>query len=222
MAIQQPVRRPAPVRTRRSRLPRITWSGLGISLLIGYFAFVTWPGQTVAVLVLLILLPILAAVLNRTQPQRLNTLFHRLDKAAAHLPKPAAIPRQATAAKLQNMHWTRFEEAGVEAARKAPDVAHAELTGKSGDRGCDGLVRLANGSTWLLQFKRYNAKNKVDGETVRATVGAAQLAHCTGAAIVTSSGFTKEAVTQAVKLGVVLFDGTDTAQWMNGGRAPWQ
>jgi len=64
MAIQQPVRRPAPVRARRSRLPRITWSGLGISLLIGYFAFVTWPGQTIAVLALLILLPILAAILN--------------------------------------------------------------------------------------------------------------------------------------------------------------
>lgn len=43
MAIQQPVHRPTPAPARRSRLPRITWSGLGITLLAGYFAVVTWP-----------------------------------------------------------------------------------------------------------------------------------------------------------------------------------
>lgn len=222
MTIPQQQMRTAPAATPRSRRPRITRSGLAFTVLAACFCFVNWPYPTIAAAVLLVVLLVVAAHLNKTQPQRLNTLFRRLDKAAALLPKSAVIPRHATAAKLQHLHWTRFEEAGIQAARKTPGVVEAVPTGKSGDRGCDGQVRLVNGQRWLLQFKRYNAKNNVDGQTVRATVGAAHLAGCTGAAIITSSGFTKEAVAQAGKLGVVLFDGNDTAHWMNGGRAPWQ
>lgn len=221
MAISQQRPRATPTPVRRGRMPRITWSGLGITLLLDYFAFVTWPAPTIAVNALLILLTVLAAVLNKTQPQRLNALFHRLDKATALLPKQAPIPRLATAAKLRNMNWDRFEDAVVARAKTSPGVTHAVLTGKTGDRGCDGIVYLANGSRWLIQSKRFNAKNRVSGETVRATVGAAHLAGCTNAVIVTSNTFTAAAVKEAGQLGVVLFDGDDTAAWFNGGRAPW-
>lgn len=216
---QQPVhRRPATKARRKSRLPRIHWGWYAAATVIVIAAARTHPILTTAVITTVLLSLILAAA----RPRRLARLFRPIDQFAARLPKRSAIPRQATAAKLQNLHWSRFEEAGIQAARQTPGVVEAVPTGKSGDRGCDGQVRLVNGQRWLLQFKRYNAKKKVDGETVRATVGAAHLAGCTGAAIVTSSGFTKKALEEAVELGVVLFDGDDSAAWMNGGRAPWQ
>jgi restriction system protein len=220
MTIQQQHIRTAPSRRRRAVLPRITWSGIGLTLLIGYFSYVTWPAQTIAALIIVFVLAVLAVVTS-FRPGRLAPFFHHVDQIAARIPKRSAIPRQATLGRLQTMHHDRFEDAVVERAQQSPLVAHASRTGQTRDRGCDGLVHLTNGTRWLIQCKRYSPKNKVGGETVRTTAGAATQAGCTNAAIVTTSGYTTEAHEAARALGVVLFDGNDTAAWMNGGRPPW-
>ncbi len=209
-------------RPARRRLPRyltrLHWGWYVAALVAVIAGAQSHPVLTIAVLATIALSLLTAAV----RPKKLAGLFRRADALAARMPKRTAIPRQVTVHKLQTMHWGRFEEATIERARTSPGVINATLTGKAGDGGCDGIVHLVNGSRWLIQCKRYNGKKNIPGDTVRSTVGAAHLADCTNAVIVTSGDFTKAAKTEAAKLGVVLFNGDDTAAWMRGGRAPWQ
>lgn len=218
MTVPQQRIRTAPARRRSRRLPTITWGGAASAALAIYVIFKTWPLQTTATLTILITVVTLAVV----RPRRLARLFRGVDRVAAHMPKRSAIPRQASLGHLQTMNWSKFEQAVIVRAEQSDYVTRAVGTGKSGDRGCDGIVTLTNGARVLIQCKRYKDARKITGEMVRATDGAMRQASCNFAAIVTTSDFTKEGQIAAAQLSVIPFNGAATANWFNGGRAPWE
>lgn len=230
MATYQPARRPrvskntTTVRrrtrrpSRRRRLPRLTLGWLALTLFAGYILVKTYPMQSIAAVVVVATIGIVCVI----RPRRLAGLFTRVDRLASRRRARSAIPRHSSLARLQVMHHDRFENAVTERAAQSPYVTHAIRTGQTRDRGCDAIVQLTDSRRVLLQYKRYNPKNKIGGPIVRETAGAVRQAGCDYGIVVTTSDFTPEAHTAASALGVVLANGPFVAEWMSGGRAPWE
>lgn len=207
------IRRPAPWSLRR--LPRISWGWAAGIAFGGYIVAKTYPVQSAAAVAVVAA----AVILHVVRPARMAGLFARIDRLYA---SRRAMPQQASLGRLQTMHWAKFEQAVIVRAEQSDYVTHAVLTGKTGDRGCDGIVHLTNGIRVLIQCKRYKNTKKINGDTVRATDGAKRQAGCDLAVIVTSSDFTAEGQIAAASLGVIPFNGAATSNWLNGGRAPWE
>lgn len=222
MTIPQQRYRTTPARRRpsrrTSRLTRIHWGWWVAAVIAALVAVQQHPVISACALTLVVASVIVAAV----RPRRFARLFHRIDQVAARIPERSAIPRQASLGHLQTMHWSKFEQAVIARAEQSPYVARASLTGKTGDRGCDGIVTLTNGARVLIQCKRYKNTKKINGETVRSTDGAMRQAGCNLSVIVTTSDFTTEGQIAAAALGVIPFDGAATTDWFRGGRAPWE
>lgn len=216
--------RKTPARPARTlRLPRITWGGaiaLGITLAA---VAKTWPIYTGLAVALAATITVLTVV----RPRRLNPLIHRATAIAtaiqarrAHLPAPG----QRTLAAFQRMNPTQFEQATTALAQEDTRVAHAQHTGRTADRGIDTLVTLHTGHRILVQCKHHRTGKKVGGDTVREIVGSVLANGCHAGVIVTTTGFTAEALATNTALGrnaLALIDGAALEQWANGGHAPW-
>ena len=89
--------------------------------------------------------------------------------------------------------------------------------GRSGDGGIDGIIkqdRLGLDNVYV-QAKRYAAENSVGAGEVRNLAGALQMHKATKGVLITTSGFTKDAITTARQIGtIVLVDGEQLAQLM--------
>lgn len=226
-ATQQPARtrktRPTP---RRRPLPRITLTSAIVLVVVIMGAAKTWPVQTGLLTGLIAVTGIIVVV----RPRRLAPLLTHADAladlAAAirarrhHLPKPGHRTRGAFLA----LHPTQFEQAITALAREDDRVAHAEHVGRTADRGIDVLVTLHNGWRILVQCKHHTTTKNVGGNTVREIAGSVLAARCHAGVIVTTTGFTAEAMATNVALGrnaLALVDGNALVQWANGGHAPW-
>ncbi len=94
-----------------------------------------------------------------------------------------------------------------------------ERLGKSGDGGIDGVIRedLLGLDRIYLQAKRYQPGNSVDGESVRAFLGALISQGAQKGVFITTSSFTKQALRvaeQAGALRLVLIDGVELTRLM--------
>ena len=89
--------------------------------------------------------------------------------------------------------------------------------GRSGDGGIDGIIkqdRLGLDNVYV-QAKRYAAENSVGAGEVRNLAGALQMHKATKGVLITTSSFTKDAITTARQIGtIVLVDGEQLAQLM--------
>jgi restriction system protein len=94
-----------------------------------------------------------------------------------------------------------------------------ERLGKSGDGGIDGIIRedLLGLDRIYLQAKRYQPGNSVDGESVRAFLGALISQGAQKGVFITTSSFTKQALRvaeQAGALRLILIDGVELTRLM--------
>ncbi len=92
-----------------------------------------------------------------------------------------------------------------------------QAVGRSGDGGIDGIIkqdRLGLDNVYV-QAKRYAAENSVGAGEVRNLAGALQMHKATKGVLITTSSFTKDAITTARQIGtIVLVDGEQLAQLM--------
>ena len=113
--------------------------------------------------------------------------------------------------RLRNSPSEFLEYVGVELLKKMGYGATGTVTGKSGDRGLDGLVdRDPLGlDTVYLQAKRYAQGVTVGGRDVREFIGAMHQRGATKGVFITTSAFTPEAreAAASTKGGVKLIDG---------------
>jgi restriction system protein len=89
--------------------------------------------------------------------------------------------------------------------------------GRSGDGGIDGIIKQdrLGLDTVYVQAKRYAADNSVGAGEVRNLAGALQMRKATKGVLITTSSFTKEAISTAQQIGtIVLVDGEQLAQLM--------
>lgn len=222
MATYQPVRRrPRKTRRRSRRLPSMHWGWYVTIPTALYVAIKTWPVQTGAILAVLAT----ATILNVARPARLTGLFNRIQRIAALMPARRAIPSTRTLARFQKMHPARFEHAIADLAKEDRTAVHsADPQGGANDRGADVLVRLHDGRRILIQCKRYTGKNKVNSQDVQKVNGTWRDIHgCDLAVIVTTTGFTRDAIDTNLMLPTPLrlIDGNALVTWANGGQPPW-
>ena len=89
--------------------------------------------------------------------------------------------------------------------------------GRSGDGGIDGIIkqdRLGLDNVYV-QAKRYATERTVNAGEVRNLAGALQMRKATKGVLLTTSGFTKDAIDTAKQIGsIVLVDGAQLAQLM--------
>jgi len=207
---------------RPFRLPRLGWGWAVVALTVLAVAK-TWPlytglavGLAATVAVLAVVRPRrLAPLLNRTR-----TIATALQARRTHLPAPG----RRTLAAFLALHPDQFEQAVTALAREDTRVAHAQHTGRSADRGIDSLVTLHTGRRILIQCKHHRTGKKVGGDTVREIAGSVLANACHAGVIVTTTGFTAEALATNTALGpnaLALIDGPALTQWANGGHAPW-
>ena len=163
-----------------------------------------WPVQTGIALGLLALTIVLAV--NRVpRPRR---------------PHPAG---PATIAAFHALDATQFEHAITRLVARHPHIAHARHSGRTADRGMDIHATFRNGRRELIQCKRY--KGNVGGDTIREIVGSVIANNCHHGTIVTTAGYTAEALATNARLGphaLTLIDGPALEAWANGRHRPWQ
>jgi restriction system protein len=203
----------------RLRLPQLTLGGIVLTLLIGYAAVRTWPVQSAILAGLLAV----AVVLRATQPRHLGRLQMVIGRAAGMRYRLPAGRR--TLAAFQAMDPTRFEHAITELANQHPDIRHAQHSGQTADRGMDVLAVHHDGRRILIQCKKYAPGNNVGSSTVREVVGSVLAHRCDYGVIVTTAGYTTEAVATNHTLGahaLVLIDGPALEQWAAGSYTPWR
>jgi restriction system protein len=100
----------------------------------------------------------------------------------------------------------------------------AHVTGRSGDLGADVLAITPDGRRLVIQAKRYVVGNLVTGPALQTFGGTCYAVHRADiAAVVTTSGFTKQARDYAAAMRIALFDTDALAGWAaRNGPAPWQ
>ena len=147
----------------------------------------------------------------KTPHERLDDLVRSLNKELAFelldqvRSKEAGFFEQLVVRLLVKMGYGgSFEDAG-------------RAIGRSGDGGIDGIIkqdRLGLDNVYV-QAKRYAAENSVGGSEVRNLAGALQMHKATKGVLITTSSFTKDAITTARQIGtIVLVDGEQLAQLM--------
>ena len=213
MTTIRPVRRTA----RRRRLPHFTLSTTAAVLVLYAAVLKTWPIQVA----ILTILGTAFLIVRTVSTHQLRSL--RLRSWCFRIPLTRARGSR-TLAGFHAMSPDQFEQAVAELARRHPAVREATTHGGSGDRGLDVLAELHDGRRILIQCKRYQPGNNVGGPTVRETVGSVIANGCTAGVIVTTAGFTAEAIATNRTLGpsrLALVDGSALVAWASGGPAPW-
>lgn len=204
---------------RRRPLPRITWASASASLLVLIGVAKTWPIATG------ILLGLIAggAVLTITRPRRLHGLWQMIDRVPTRTPG-LPEPGHRTTDWFLNLNPTQFEHAIAQLATEHDTVHQAHVVGGANDRGADVLVHLKDGRRIMIQCKRYQPGKNVSSGDVQKTNGTYRDIHrCHSAVIITTSGFTRDAVDTNTRFQqpIRLINGDALVQWANGGHAPW-
>jgi restriction system protein len=212
-------RKPSPRARRILRLPRPGWWWIAAPILLGATAK-TWPGATIT----LTALTVGGLIVWAIRPAWARPLLTRIPATTT---RPAGLPApgRRTLAAFQAMDPTRFEHAITELARQHPDIRHAQHSGQTADRGMDVLAIHNDGRRILIQCKKYAPGNNVGSSTVREVVGSVLAHRCDYGVIVTTAGYTAEAVATNHTLGahaLVLIDGTTLEQWAAGSYTPWR
>jgi restriction system protein len=100
---------------------------------------------------------------------------------------------------------------------------NVEVVGGAGDLGADVSATTPHGTRLVIQAKRYAQGNQVKGPDLQKFAGTCYGIHGADvAAVITTSGFTKQARTLAAQLGIKLYDGEALAAWASHtGHPPW-
>jgi restriction system protein len=117
----------------------------------------------------------------------------------------------------------QFEEALAYLCRR-DGCPEAYVTGRAGDLGADVLAVTPDGRRMVIQAKRYVVGNMVTGPALQQFGGTCYAVHRADiAAVVTTSGFTRQARDYANAMRIALFDTEALAGWAAGnGPSPWQ
>jgi restriction system protein len=101
--------------------------------------------------------------------------------------------------------------------------SEAFVTGKAGDLGADVKAITPDGRVLIIQAKRYVIGNMVTGPDLQKFGGTCYTVHGAQiAAVVTTSGFTRQAREYAAAAGIALFDHDSLAGWVaRNGPPPW-
>jgi restriction system protein len=120
------------------------------------------------------------------------------------------------------MNAGEFEEALAFLCRR-DGCRNAEVVGKAGDLGADVIAVTPQGERLVIQAKRYAPTNLVSGPDLQKFGGTCfQIHGAQVAAVVTTSGFTKQAREYAAHMNIRLFDHDALAGWASQtGPAPW-
>ncbi|MCW2888814.1 MAG: hypothetical protein JWL58_5676 [Streptosporangiaceae bacterium] len=97
------------------------------------------------------------------------------------------------------------------------------VVGGAGDLGADVVATTPQGQSLVIQAKRYRVGNKVTGPDLQKFGGTCYGIHGAQiAAVVTTSGFTRQAMTYAAQMGIRVYDNEALAGWAScTGPAPW-
>lgn len=214
-------RRPARRRTNRRRLPRLTLGSTALCGALLIAAIQTWPIPATAAGALGATVLVTRAVRTRSRPARRTR--PRTGPRRIPTPRASLSARGArTLAGFQTMTPDHFEHAVAALAQQHPAVRSATVQGGTGDRGVDVLATFHDGRRILIQCKRYATGNNIGGPIVREVAGSVMASGCTAGVIVTTAGFTREALATNTILGLTLVDGPALVTWANTGHAPWQ
>lgn len=118
---------------------------------------------------------------------------------------------------MRDMHWRDFEIAIANLMRR--DGIAAEHTGRAGDFsgdvvGYDSVL----GERWMVQVKHYGPTNKVKSDDVQKVAGAAwHIYQARLTLVVTTSGYTRDALTFSAKAGIHLIDKAALIRWATDG-----
>jgi restriction system protein len=98
-----------------------------------------------------------------------------------------------------------------------------QVVGGAGDLGADVIALAPDGRRIVIQAKRYGPTTKVTGPDLQRFGGTCYSVHgAQVAAVVTTSGFTKQAVQYAQHMSITLVGEEQLAGWASRtGPAPW-
>ncbi|WP_187437891.1 restriction endonuclease [Actinomadura decatromicini] len=118
---------------------------------------------------------------------------------------------------MSDMHWREFELAVAHLMRR--DGISAEHTGKTGDFSGDVVgFDAALGERWMVQVKHYGPNNKVRSDDVQKVAGAAwHVYQARLTLVVTTSGYTRDALAFSAKAGIHLIDKAALVRWATDG-----
>lgn len=96
------------------------------------------------------------------------------------------------------------------------------VVGGAGDLAADVLATAPTGRRILIQCKRYRPGNLVGSDHIQRVNGTYRDIHgCDQAIIVTTSGYTRDAVSLARRVNMRLYAAPELEAWARGGRPPW-
>lgn len=126
-------------------------------------------------------------------------------------------------ATFHGMNPTEFEHA-LAALCQRDGCRHVQVVGGAGDLGADVIATTPDGKRIVIQAKRYAPGNNVGSPEVQKVGGTYSIVHkAHRAAVVTTSGYTADAVKYARMAGIRLFAEPELAAWASRtGPAPWQ
>ncbi len=127
--------------------------------------------------------------------------------------KRRQFDRQSGIESIRALSWKQFEELLGEAYRRQGYTVF-ENSGKGADGGIDLTIKRA-GETYLVQNKHWKTY-KVSVKIVREMLGLVTAHGATGAIVVTSGAFTKEAIDFAAAQRIELVDGDDLVRLIGG------
>lgn len=121
-----------------------------------------------------------------------------------------------------SMSAGQFEEALAFLCQR-DGCTRARVTGGAGDLGADVIATTPYGHRLVIQAKRYRPGNQVTGPDLQKFGGTCYAVHRADvAAVVTTSGYTRQARQYAARMNIMLFDQQALAAWASGtGPPPW-
>lgn len=206
-------RRPARRRTYRRRLPRSA-KGWWIVLVLAVVV-IAWIVQEIGrhpVVFILTALILTAAITA-------GIIIYR--RRQAYRQQVHAITSY-TLDQYQRMGDKEFEHALAQLCRR-DGCTNVRVVGGKGDLGADVICTTPTGLRLVIQAKRFAPTTKVGSGDVQKVNGTYQHAHGAQlAAIVTTSGYTKDAADYARHCGIRAYDGAALGRWASRtGPAPW-
>lgn len=151
-------------------------------------------------------------------------LVRRTRSRAAEQQRQAAIysARAREIASYHQMSPRQFEEA-IGYLCQRDGCTSVQVVGKAGDLGADVIAITPDGRRLVIQCKRYTLGNQVSGPDLQKFGGTCYAVHQAGvAAVVTTSGFTKQARQYAGHMRIGLWGNDALAGWASRtGPAPW-
>lgn len=133
-----------------------------------------------------------------------------------------AMRRSMEIAPYHAMNANQFEHA-IALLCQRDGCTDVRVVGGAGDLGADVIATTPDGRRIVIQAKRYGPTTKVTGPDLQKFGGTCyNVHHAQVAAVVTTSVFTKQAVTYAQHMSIRLYDADGLAGWASRtGPAPW-